>query len=44
MNLFQTKTFCIHKTIKVVVVDEYKKFILAALKVVLSCFESFDNG
>lgn len=44
MNLFQTKTFCIHKTIKVVVVGEHKKFILAALKVVLSCFESFDNG
>lgn len=42
--LTRTKTLCIYKTIKVVIVDEDKDLVFTTFLVVPSSFESFNNS
>lgn len=43
-NLTKTRTFYIHKPIKVIMIGENKDLVFIAFKVILSSLQSFNNG
>ena len=43
-NLFEAQAFHIDKATKIVVIYENKQFVFVAFKIMMSCFEGFDNS